>query len=291
MNTVRTFILGNPRSGTSLLRIMLNAHPHIVAPPECGFLQWWHEKYQEWDRKDSKNPNRVKEFVTDVMSSKKIETWDIKGLDIKECIASHRPSSYGELCLCVYLAQASKSETNSNTIKSVVDKNNYYINHTEVLNKTWPEALYIHLIRDGRDVAASYLDLQDLESESPYRPDLTYEIEGIAREWSHNNQHIDSFLKSFSPNRSIRIKYENIIRDPETTLSDVVSFLGLTYSEEMMNYPSHNDEPEATLDWKQNTLKEPDPSRIGRYKDQIEKSDINTFERMANESMIQFGYK
>lgn len=42
------FIIGSPRSGTTLLRLMMNSHPRIVVPPECGFAVWWYEKYQHW---------------------------------------------------------------------------------------------------------------------------------------------------------------------------------------------------------------------------------------------------
>ena len=46
MKDTNLFIIGNPRSGTSLFRIMLSCHPEIIVPPECGFIQWWHDKYQ-----------------------------------------------------------------------------------------------------------------------------------------------------------------------------------------------------------------------------------------------------
>jgi hypothetical protein len=48
VNKKQVFIIGNPRSGTSLLRIMLNSHSSMVVPPECGFIQWWYQKYKDW---------------------------------------------------------------------------------------------------------------------------------------------------------------------------------------------------------------------------------------------------
>ena len=46
------FILGNPRSGTTLLRLMLNSHPKLGVPPECGMIQWWNEKYKNKNLQD-----------------------------------------------------------------------------------------------------------------------------------------------------------------------------------------------------------------------------------------------
>jgi len=61
----RTFILGNPRSGTSLLRLMLNANTHIVSPPESGFLHWWYKKYNAWSTADNSKEN-IAAFVKDL---------------------------------------------------------------------------------------------------------------------------------------------------------------------------------------------------------------------------------
>ena len=42
------FILGNPRSGTTLLRVILHSHENIIVPPECGFLTWLYKDYYDW---------------------------------------------------------------------------------------------------------------------------------------------------------------------------------------------------------------------------------------------------
>ena len=57
------FVLGSPRSGTTLLRLMLTCHRHIVVPPECGFCVWLYPQFQDW----SWNPRRLEEeFVPSV---------------------------------------------------------------------------------------------------------------------------------------------------------------------------------------------------------------------------------
>lgn len=42
------FILGNPRSGTTLLQLMLACHPRLAVPPECGFALWLYDRYGDW---------------------------------------------------------------------------------------------------------------------------------------------------------------------------------------------------------------------------------------------------
>ncbi len=68
------FIIGNPRSGTTLLRLMLNNHPLISVPPECGFAVWLYEKYKAENFLDK---SIVRNFIADVVKSRKFETWGI----------------------------------------------------------------------------------------------------------------------------------------------------------------------------------------------------------------------
>ncbi|MEE2987827.1 MAG: sulfotransferase, partial [Nitrospinota bacterium] len=67
------FIIGNPRSGTTLLRLMLTCHPNICIPPESGFMIDLYKTYYRC-QVDSKS---LQNFITDVLSSQKMETWKI----------------------------------------------------------------------------------------------------------------------------------------------------------------------------------------------------------------------
>ena len=160
------FILGNPRSGTSLLRIILNAHPNIVVPPESGFLQWWHHKYGDWNWHD--NTLRIESFLTDLLSSKKIEAYKLNKKGLKKFILEANPDSYSKLIARVYIFYS-----RNKTLLTWGDKNNYYIHHIPLLKRLYPKAKYIHLVRDGRDVACSYLELEhSIDKEVLYRPNL-----------------------------------------------------------------------------------------------------------------------
>ncbi|MFZ1798494.1 MAG: sulfotransferase, partial [Chitinophagaceae bacterium] len=91
------FVLGNPRSGTTLLRLMLNAHADICIPPECGFIQWWFQKYQSWSTQNN-NHEDVAAFISDLQTSKKIETWKLDDLLLAKIILENKPVDYAGLC-------------------------------------------------------------------------------------------------------------------------------------------------------------------------------------------------
>ena len=237
------FVLGNPRSGTSLFRLMLNSHPHVVVPPECGFLQWWYSKYSTWSQSDSVNPYRIAEYVEDLISSKKIETWNLSKSVLINQIGKLKPENYTQLSSIVY----SLYSPHKNGL--VGDKNNYYINHTQLIGNLYPDAKIIHLVRDGRDVACSYLALHSLDSKSVYAPKVSREIDEIATEWSSNTSKLNDFLKD---KLGLVIKYEDLILNTEETLKRVCDFLEIQYSTNMLRYyeKEFHDEPASTMDWR-----------------------------------------
>jgi hypothetical protein len=68
----RFFIIGNPRSGTTLFRLMLNKHSKMIVPPEAGFLVWLYK-----DIKDENFNKGYRKFIELLRDTSKIETWNI----------------------------------------------------------------------------------------------------------------------------------------------------------------------------------------------------------------------
>ncbi len=283
------FILGNPRSGTSLLRLMLQNHKAIIAPPESGFSHWWLPKYAAWASTDN-TIEKISIFLDDIFSSKKIELWKINKEFVLSIILKEEPANYNELVQCIYLAY--KKEYNK--VEVIADKNNYYINHLDDLPRIWPKAKYLHLIRDGRDVACSYSEVTRLDSHSPYKPKLPVSISEIAEEWQRNNLAIHTFLQA-GQRASLMIKYEDVISNTSETLSRICEFLEIEFDEKMMDYykatAENNQEPSETLDWKMKTLEKPDNNRIKRYMKDLSQVEISTFNENASKALQFFGYE
>lgn len=287
----KVFIIGNPRSGTSLFRLMLNAHPNIISPPECGFLHWWYVKYKYWNQ-SSNTINCIDNFVNDLKSSKKIEDWNLDFDMLKQKIIQTKPQNYAHLGEIVYLMFA---EQKGKKPLIIADKNNYYIKHISDLNEIWPTAKYILLVRDGRDVACSYLNIEKLVTNSPYKPILSNDISTIAREWVENNQKSIDFINTLNNDRSIVVRYEDVVAYPELFLTKVCNFLGVDFNEEMLSYYIKNkelqDEPSSTLDWKMKTLESPDKSNIGKYKTEMSKENYFEFNVIAASLLQKFNYE
>ena len=287
----KAFILGNPRSGTSLLRIMLNSHPDIVAPPECGFLQWWYSKYKSWNE-NSIEKKEFDCFLIDLMSSRKFETWNIQKKELKEYLKKKHPKSYLQLTECIYRFWGEK---HGKVPKLIIDKNNYYIHHLALIYEAWPDSKFILLVRDGRDVACSYKEVNKLDTDSPYKPDLPNKIDIIAKEWVENNDKVIKFFKSIPSSKSHIIRYEDVILKTEESLKNLTTFLELNYDSAMLSYykknQKHEIEPAKTLDWKRKTLNEPDISNISKYINKLSTEEIKYFELIASDYLEIFGYE
>jgi len=281
------FILGNPRSGTSLLRLMLNAHMNIISPPECGFMQWWYEVYKDWNLNDNCS-ERLDDFIEDLFNSKKIESWCLDKMVLKKFIQKQQPANYNELSTCVYLSYGKKTDN----IQYIIDKNNYYIHYLDWLVAMWPNSKIIHLVRDGRDVACSYRGVNGLETTSLYKPNLTQNIDEIAKEWRQNNLNINQLSNDFE---YLLVRYEDLLNHPKKVLKKICNFLNLRFDSQMLKYYELEEvfltEPKETLDWKKKTREKPDISRIGQYHSVLNIEEIKIFENIAKNQLQAYGYK
>lgn len=283
------YIIGNPRSGTSLLRIMLDSHQEITVPPECGFLHWLSDKYKSRDF--SKLNQFVNEYLIDLCNSKKIETWNIDFNKLRNYIDSTKPVSYFNLCMLVYLIYAYKFGKNP---RVVGDKNNYYIKHIYELDEISQNAKYILIVRDCRDVVQSYRELRNLKSDSPYKPNLNTDPFEISKEWTENNKNILKFFNQISKDRYFIIRFEDLIMSTRQTLINICKWLDLDFDDKMMRYYLENKEkelePASTLDWKMNTLKKPMQNKVGIYKETLSDEEVDKVNQVANEMLTRFSY-
>jgi len=286
-NEVPLFIIGNPRSGTSLLRIMLTSHPLICIPPECGYIQWWYTKYENWSIIDTLNKRSVLSYIADLKSSKKIETWNLDFELIHEMIHRLKPHNYADLCLTVIKAFAFQK---NKTPEFLGDKNNYYLNYLKLLNTIFPKAKYIGIIRDGRDVACSYREIAQINLDLNYKPVLPLQINEIAHEWLHNNEKLDAFGHQIDKDRFVIIRFEDLLHNTKSMLKTLTKFLDIEYSEEMLHYHHYQHEPKETMYWKTKLKELPDVKKIGQYTNILTKDEIILFNNIAKKILLQYNY-
>jgi hypothetical protein len=207
-------------------------------------------------------------------------------------ILNKQPQDYATLCKLVIKFYARPL---SSTLKYLGDKNNYYISHLDELYKISKSAKFLFITRDGRDVACSYKNIKKVKSNSPYKPNLPCSIESIANEWSTNLYIIESFKNKLNTDQKYSIRYEDLLTNTENTLQTICDFLNIEFDENMLSYADNNkkrrQEPEELMAWKLKTYQKPDTSNIGKYKLELSRDEISTFEKIAGNALKLNNYK
>lgn len=279
------FIVGVPRSGTTLLREMLNAHPELAIPPETLFVP---RALRVWREADDDPVAPLLEFVTSHYR------WPDLGLDAGQYAARldvRPPETAGDAIRVLYEMYAEKSGK-----PRWGEKSPFYSSKMEALQAAFPEARFVHLIRDGRAVAHSIKDLR-------FGPDT---IDGAAAMWV---ERIDR-ARQEAPQLAhyMELRYESLIRDPEAELRRICEFIELPYDPRMLDYPRavaerSRQEPVEAVERSQGVVSgkarqkvvenvgdTPDPTRLDRWSREMPEADQLRFEAIAGERLRELGY-
>jgi len=284
------FIIGNPRSGTTLLRLMLDGHRNLLVPPECGFMVWWFEKYRHWGETSCAD-GTLDAFLADLATSRKVETWGLDFAELGRFIAAERPASYAALASSVYVFYG---RSIGRAFDRWGDKNNFHVTRVDLLARLFPEAAFLHIVRDGRDVACSCRGVAGLGLRSEYAPRLPVDIDDIAREWRSNLEAAIAAFDAIGRSRVHELRYEDLVSRPAAELERVCAALGEPYDGQMLDYPtgvsSRHREPEAFLAWKALILEPPTTSRIGVHRRELSPPETAAFEGIAGDLLARYGY-
>ena len=201
------------------------------------------------------------------------------------------PTNYADAC-CVIYNEYLKIYKPDALIWG--DKNNFYINHIELLNGLYPSARFIYIIRDPRDVACSYREVACLNSASIYKPNLSVDPAEIARQWLSNNMLACESLKRINQRQRLQVRYEDLTQEPKKTLLGICSFLELDFEEKMLDFHLENKknhlEPLETIDWKKKTLHPITSSQVGRFKVDLSREQTAVIESITRDYMAGCGY-
>ncbi|CED70299.1 putative sulfotransferase [Aliivibrio wodanis] len=281
----RFFIIGSPRSGTTLFRLMLNKHKQLIVPPEAGFLTWLYDSYKNY------NSDMLECFIDELSETKKFDSWNIDTQSLKIYIKKSTPENYKELIDLVYRFYAKSVLIKNFTIMG--DKNNFFLNEIEKIDEIYPDCKFIHIVRDGRSVAVSYQGLANKKLNSKNAPQLSNCIHDIAKVWKTDIAKIETSFKAIDKDRVLCIRFEDLILETETTLEKVVDFLGIEYDSEMLDYylttESEGLEPKEFLEWKEKNSKPLLPEEAYKYK-LLNANDRAVFESICNDELKLFSY-
>ncbi|GAB2844158.1 sulfotransferase [Actinoallomurus bryophytorum] len=270
------FVVGCPRSGTTMLQLMLHAHPRIAIPPETRFLMAAYDARSDFgDLAQEANRLALARWIVD---RKKTRFADL-GLDgqqvVDEIVAG--PPTLGSalgIVLRAYAARFGKPRWG--------DKRPGYFQRIPALLRMFPDAQVVQLIRDGRDCVAS------LKEMDWYKQDSLHALST----WVESTELGERAARTLGPDSYHRMYYERLISDPEKELSGLCTFLGEEFDPAMC-------EPGEVAavavpgrkTWHLRTHDEVTTARSGTWRTRLTAAEIALCETVAGDLLREHGYE
>jgi sulfotransferase family protein len=270
------FVVGCPRSGTTLLQLMLHAHPRIAIPPETRFLlPVFDSRHTLGDLRDAANR---RELALRIVEDRATKFHDLR-LDpdqvVEEIVAG--PPTVGTAVGIVFQAYARRFDK-----PRWGDKRPAYIRRLDVLLRLFPDAQIVHLIRDGRDCVAS------LKEMPWYKPDSFHAV----ATWTGAIDAGRRAAHRLGPASYYEMRYERLVTDPEGELAGLCGFLGEEYDPAMArpNQLAKVAVP-ARKKWHSRTHGSLDPARAGSWAHRLDPWEIALCESVMGSRLTDYGYE
>ena len=283
-------VVGAPRSGTTLLRFMLDAHRDVAIPPESGFLVPCAELAARGAVSCEEFHRTVTGYPADAPG------WADFQIDaglFLAALGTLEPFTVTEGVRLFYRMYASRFGK-----PRWGDKTPLYCLHLPSIEAILPEAHFLHIIRDGRDVALSQRPLWF----APGR-----DIETLAAHW---RQCVTTCRNdAVRCSHYMEVRYKQLVEDPPGVLGKICRFLDLDFDDRMLRYYEFSPERlrehqarirpdgivavsrEQRLQQQYRTTQPPDPSRVSVWKHEMSAAEQRRFDAVAGDLLRELGFE
>ncbi|MEM8809709.1 MAG: sulfotransferase [Cyanobacteria bacterium P01_G01_bin.38] len=269
MNLSPIFIVGVPRSGTTLLASLLSAHPAIAISPESHFFNYWLPTWGNlpletlWQ--ELRQSQRFSYFGMDADT-----VWartQTKGQPTQQTLF--------ESMLETYAAQLNKPRWG--------EKTPMHYQHLDQIFDWYPNASVLWLLRDPRAVVSSLL-------KAHWASDYTDEN---ARLWHQGLRHYEHHWKTDA--RVKQVRYEALLTQPQDCLKQICEFLDEPYPPDLIDCRSAANSPIVNRPkWAANHLRQAlaplEMTPLEKWKQQLSRARIEIIEQISRDAMARYGY-
>lgn len=268
-------VLGCPRSGTTLMQVMLHSHPRIAIPPETRFTIFTYgERLRFGDLERRRNRRKL---VRAIVRRRPRRFRDL-GVDRRQTVKEMMtgPPTLGSVIGIVLRAYAARFDK-----PRWGDKRPVYHNYIGMIMRLFPDAQIVHVVRDPRDCVASLKRMKWWNRTSYHSISA----------WAQSIAHTDAAIRRW-PGAVTRVHYERLVGDPERELRALCAALGEEYDPAMA-------EPERMAPvavperkhWHAQTLVRPTTKNIGKWRSELEGWEIGLCEAVLGGQMKRLGYE
>jgi len=269
------FIVGSGRSGSTLLRMMLCSHSRLAIPPETWYL------LTLLQRLDIDRPLSAAELEVAVATITAEYRWPDQKLEAQEFRRRLSQLTTPYLRDVVEVVYHWHMEAEGKARWG--DKTPIYVEIVPQLARMFPDSRFIHLVRDGRDVAKSH---QTAGWYGPWLHDNT-------REWTRALECHRRWADSELRERILQVHYEDLVLDTEGTLRRICHFLGEKFEPAMLSWQKKVDEqvPERERHIHVKLKRRIDTEGVARWKSEMSAREVLVAEAFMGEHLTYAGYE
>lgn len=269
----RIFLVGCPRSGTTLLQRMLDAHPDVAIAPETYFIRHFYLKRQEYGNLE-KDDNYYR-LIENIIAIPEFAEMEIDAQNFREA-SKHISRQYSTLFALLLDSFASIRK-----VSVVGEKTPNHLLYMQTLEEFFPEAYFIHIIRDPRAVVNSWRKV----------PWSNGSVSADAEVW---RRYLET-ARLYPPRKSplFPLFYEKLVSNPEAILHSLCDFLNLPFAPEMLDYHLQVSQT-VNVDrepWKNQTLKPISQDSLTLWQQDLSSSQIADIEAVALPEMKRLEYQ
>lgn len=271
------FVMGCPRSGTTMLQLMLHRHARIAIPPENRFvLPGYLHRRNFGDLRKEANRARLASWIVDRPASKfadlKLDAEQIRAAIIAS--GTDLGSAFG-IVLRGYASRFGKPRWG--------DKRPAYLNNVDMIRELFPTAQLVTVIRDGRDCCASL-------KEMPWQ--TRKDIESLAAQWAYAVDCGRRAARLLPPDSYHELRYEDLVADPEGTLRTLCAYLGEEFDPAMTRPSEIAAEAVPTgKTWHGRTREPVGRGRAGSWRTRLSAEEIALCEAALHDRLVALGYE
>ena len=261
------FIVGSARSGTTLLRLMLNAHSEVAVPPESRFITEFWTGDSQID---------VDDYLRRLETHKRYALWDLPVVAVQAELGDAQRVAYVEAIDATFRAWArahGKSRWG--------DKTPRYIEKMPLLLELFPGARFIHLIRDGRNVALSYADV-------PFGPKTVAKAADL---WARRVRIGMDEGRRLEGGHYIEMYYEDLVEDPAGEIKTLCEFIQLEFEPDMLNYTEKARSAMLATAKELNPHVAEKPHEVRSWRNEMTDEQVEVFEAVAGDVLSELGYE
>ena len=268
------FVLGAARSGTTMLRLMLNAHPRLAIPFESQFLRRIVAELPGDRPLDAEETRRMAELV---ITDHNFPAWHLHPDEVRAALTSRAPAALPALVDALYrmeIAPTGKPRWGDKTPW-------YYLCRREVM-ALFPGSKVVHIVRDGRDVVRS---LETLGWHGPTNQDR-------AMYWRSRVEMAQEAARELGPERNLIVRYEDLVLDTRAVLQTICDFLGERFEPAMLRFFETTAGQLSLIDGDIHRKLERPPCAddVERWRREMSDDQIAEVQAVAGESLRAMGY-